>query len=629
MYVRHHVKWLWIVSLCFAATAQQDVVPEDGAADLPRVLLLGDSISLGYDPPVRNLLAEKASVHHPPENCQSTVYALGKIDEWVGDEPWDVIHFNWGIWDAHHLEDDRLRATPEEYEQNLRTLVARLKATGAQLIWASITPMETVHQGAIWVAGSDIPIRNEIARKVMEENAIPINDLYAAMLPRVKQFQAADGCHFTPEGYAFLGQQVTEHVLKALENVGDVASRAETEALDWAPEETSRETRHGREVTRYEHDCLPRWAYAEPHREFFYVAGANGQHAERPLVVFLHSAGGNAEKEMDGNVERLAGYGDEFVGLLLNSPSQLAQPVDGAADYDWWWGAKAIEKDPERYRGNMTRVENRAFETIEWVIQNYAVDRDRVYLRGISMGGSGTLGLGLAHGDVFAALQADVFAGTSHALFRMEDAVAEPPYAVTLLSPLDGWSKGAEQLYGKIPTEYLGMSYAWDVHGHDHMALRASADQAVVNFPWLSIRRNQAYPVFTNASSDDTYPGHMSKEPDQRGQVNAYFRWSVLEDTETNFIIELRLVQRLRFMEDAPSPEEFARMRQPITADVTLRRLQHFPVLPDAQASYPWRTESEGSTTASGQIAPNDKGLLTVEDVEIGLAPVRLAIAPP
>ena len=129
-----------------------------------------------------------------------------------------------------------------------------------------------------------------------------------------------------------------------------------------------------------------------------------------------------------------------------------------------------------------------------------------------------------------------------------------------------------------------------------------------------------------NASSDDTYPGHMSREPDQKGQKNAYFRWSVLEDTAERFVIELRLVNQLQFMRDCPSSEELNQLRMPITADVTLRRLQHFMVLNNLNSSYRWVIEREGSMRSSGQISPNDKGLLTVENVEIGLIPIQLTI---
>ena len=67
-------------------------------------------------------------------------------------------------------------------------------------------------------------------------------------------------------------------------------------------------------------------------------------------------------------------------------------------------------------------------------------------------------------------------------------------------------------------------------------------------------------------------------------------------------------------------------MRIPITTDVTLRRLQNFKVGSDLNESYNWVIESEGRIRSRGQISPNDKGLLTVGNIEIGLAPIQLII---
>ena len=201
------------------------------ADELPRVLLLGDSISLGYTQPTIDLLDGMASVSHPPENCQSTEYALVRIEAWLGSTPWDVIHFNWGIWDAHHFSsDDSFRTTHAEYEQNLRTLVARLKTTGAQLIWASTTPLQgRIDVAGIWVEEAEIPIRNAIAYQVMVDNGIAINDLYAEMLPHLAQLQSADNVHFTPAGYEFLAQRVADSITSG-EPVPDYVGMTRTNA---------------------------------------------------------------------------------------------------------------------------------------------------------------------------------------------------------------------------------------------------------------------------------------------------------------------------------------------------------------------------------------------------------------
>ena len=104
-------------------------------AKLPRVLIIGDSISMGYTEPVRKQLQGKAEVFRPKENCQHTAYGLSRIKAWLGNEKWDVIHFNWGIWDTHMLTaqgalvrdeskgDLHIRHTPEKYKENLTELV--------------------------------------------------------------------------------------------------------------------------------------------------------------------------------------------------------------------------------------------------------------------------------------------------------------------------------------------------------------------------------------------------------------------------------------------------------------------------------------------------------------------------
>ena len=66
---------------------------------LPRVLLIGDSISIGYHIDVRSALAGVANVHRPTENGGPTSNGVEKLEEWLaehGERPWDVIHYNFG-----------------------------------------------------------------------------------------------------------------------------------------------------------------------------------------------------------------------------------------------------------------------------------------------------------------------------------------------------------------------------------------------------------------------------------------------------------------------------------------------------------------------------------------------------
>lgn len=182
---------------------------------LPRVLLIGDSISMGYTVPVRSLLKGKANIHRIPDNGGPTTNGLAKLQKWLGDGKWDVIHFNWGLHDLKIMPDGKRQVTPEAYEKNLRELVRRLKTTGAKLIWASTTP---VPQGKLSPPreADDVPVYNSIAKRIMVENQIPTDDLYSVALPQLATIQRPENVHFTSEGSEVLAKEVTASIASAL-----------------------------------------------------------------------------------------------------------------------------------------------------------------------------------------------------------------------------------------------------------------------------------------------------------------------------------------------------------------------------------------------------------------------------
>lgn len=174
--------------------------------NLPRVLLIGDSISRGYTVPVRKALAGKVNVHRAPANCGSTSKALKKLSVWLGGGKWDLIHFNFGIHDR--------RSTPEEYAQRLEKIVGILLSTGAKLVWASSTPLSGK---MIQKTNTDPMVRlNAAAAQVMKKHGIPIDDLYAVVKPKLSSIQCPDGCHYRPEGYRMLGQAVAKCIIHQL-----------------------------------------------------------------------------------------------------------------------------------------------------------------------------------------------------------------------------------------------------------------------------------------------------------------------------------------------------------------------------------------------------------------------------
>jgi acyl-CoA thioesterase-1 len=189
--------------------------PIEDRPGLPRVLLIGDSISIGYTQPVRELLKDKANVHRIPANGGPTKNGLANIDKWLGNGHWDVIHFNWGIHDLKFMPDGKRQVEPEDYEKNLQTLVGKLKASGAKLVWATTTPIPEGELNPPRTFGK-VPEYNEIALRIMKENGVAIDDLNTAITPHLSEMQNPKDVHYKPEGYALLAKQVAGSIEAAL-----------------------------------------------------------------------------------------------------------------------------------------------------------------------------------------------------------------------------------------------------------------------------------------------------------------------------------------------------------------------------------------------------------------------------
>lgn len=206
------------------------LLPIEEVPGLPRVLLIGDSISIGYTLAVREKLKGKANVHRPRANCGPTTAGLEHLETWLATggegKKWDVIHFNWGLHDlkclgpnGENLADpgspgSHRQVSPEDYRKNLETLVAELQATGAKLIWRNTTP---VPEGAKGRVVADALVYNEIAKDVMARAKVPVHDLYSFAFERLDRIQKPADVHFTPEGSAILAEDVVRVILETLQ----------------------------------------------------------------------------------------------------------------------------------------------------------------------------------------------------------------------------------------------------------------------------------------------------------------------------------------------------------------------------------------------------------------------------
>lgn len=338
----------------------------------------------------------------------------------------------------------------------------------------------------------------------------------------------------------------------------------------------------GRELEFFHHESGTECGYAQPQTDTFALLHPkNEQDGKRyPLYVVFHSAGhdvysalGCTWREGNHDIYRAP---DGMFALYLDCRVHA---------HDWWWGginAKG-EGDPSRRGTQLQPIETRCMNTVAWVMENYAVDKNRVYAVGNSMGGSGALGVALNHGDVFAAVIANVAAGVEHAVDRCLLGQKKPagfklpdlPVTVDYSAPNDAWSRGHEKLYAGMAQDKYALVGYWGAFGHanDNSIIHQHCD-LVHCFDALSVRLNEAYPAFTNASCDDVIPWPDRLDDEKPGQVNAFFRWRSLADTPERFEMALRLMRPDEWKTTYPVPES-------ANADVTLRRIQRFAVAPD------------------------------------------------
>ncbi len=202
---------------------------------LPRILLIGDSISMGYTLDVRQLFKGKANVYRIHGNGGDMTRFLANYARYLGaGTNWDLIHFNWGLHDIVRQDATKAynsaaqpRFTEAEYVQHLEQCVAILKSTGAHLVWASTTPVPP--QSAGRVTGDEVA-RNALAATIMQREGIAVDDLYTLMKTNEHLHAGPGNVHFTGGGYLVQARQIAQVIEKKLGITANVVATNGTAA---------------------------------------------------------------------------------------------------------------------------------------------------------------------------------------------------------------------------------------------------------------------------------------------------------------------------------------------------------------------------------------------------------------
>lgn len=420
----------------------------------------------------------------------------------------------------------------------------------------------------------------------------------------------------------------------------------------------------GRAIERYIHGPRPEWGYPvaaqtewsypqpnetgaqQQNHNSFYVAMPKHPRENAPLYVVLHSANRTAYDYLAyGLLDRKIDKADDPSTVMSNTPPDFYGLYLNSTNAEWWGWSEA-RRNAAKGLSSTPAAERRVLDTIEWIVQRYKIDRNRIYLSGVSMGGNGTLGIGMHHGDIFAAIRATVPAGTNFASYSMggfapspgfdasqseretwrlraaAPGIPDPPVTVDFSSWQDGWSVTQPALINAAQEGHLPLILSWGPFGHATFAsaiAKSPLCQVALEFPWLEIRKNEAYAVFTHASSDQQSAWQNAPaEFKESGQMNAYFRWKADEDTPARFSIKL-WIDHPHVTDPPPA------MPNEAIADVTLRRLQQFKVA--TGKSYEWHLTQGGRLVASGKIKPDLANLLTFPHLPLTTTQSELSVA--
>jgi len=390
-----------------------------------------------------------------------------------------------------------------------------------------------------------------------------------------------------------------------------LGARAET----WTPEKTSEQCHMGRRLEVYTNGVKAAWGCAVPQKDAFLVLHPKQARKGAPLYVVLHSAGHDVYSclqctKTPGNHD-IYHVPEDFFGLYLDCRGNKG---------DWWWGIQS-------YKGpDVSPTGKRVIDTVKWVIGTYAIDANRVYLCGNSMGGSGTLGIGMRHGEVFAAIKANVPARVEHVSRRMGfppcaplpagTRLADPPICVDYSAPNDAWSTNHEEFVSAMNARKYPLYFYWGPFGHaNNDAKILAVNDLVHSFDWLNVRKNELYPVFTDASTNDPLPWPGRPDDKKPGQVNAFFRWKPLADRRRRVEVSLFLLTPQTRKTAFALPSE-------ATASVTLRRLQRFAVMPGTEVLWSFGARK-------GTVRADSEGLVTVPGLTITGEPQTLRLSKP
>ena len=169
--------------------------------DLPRVLLIGDSITNGYQEIVRTTLKDVCYVDHIVTSYTlNNPFFFKLVLGLFSKNKYDIVHINQGL---HGFSISK-----KTYKEKLEKLIDKLSVS-SQIILAETTITKKAGNKAPdkrW--GKKIIERNEAVNEIAKERYLSVNHLYKVSENIPNDLRNEDGIHFLYSGYQILAEEV-------------------------------------------------------------------------------------------------------------------------------------------------------------------------------------------------------------------------------------------------------------------------------------------------------------------------------------------------------------------------------------------------------------------------------------
>ena len=203
---------------------------------MKNVILIGDSIRMGYDKYIKDALAGTAEVYYPSENCRFAEYVLRYAHEWKKNDGWsqdaDIVHWNAGLWDVLELFGDAPMTSPQYYAEAIARIDKRLRMLfpRAKMVFATSTAvLEEKMSENFKRHNSIIEQYNKIAVEALAGTDTQINDLYAVTHNCPEDWHSDAVHYYTDAGRKAIGGRVLSVICRNLDIAVDQVNLADFE----------------------------------------------------------------------------------------------------------------------------------------------------------------------------------------------------------------------------------------------------------------------------------------------------------------------------------------------------------------------------------------------------------------